>query len=57
MTQMTVEDFDGMTCEVEMTLEPMGKGNTPASPSAPLPPGGCVDGPGPEQRWPYAGDD
>ena len=51
MNQDTVEDCNGMAAEFRDTLEPLDRGDTPASP-APLPPGGCVDKPGPTQRWP-----
>jgi hypothetical protein len=36
------------------SLEPLDRGMSPAG-AGPLPPGGCVDGPGPEQLWPYEG--
>ncbi len=38
------------------TLEPLDQGASTAG-AGPLPPGGCVDEPGPTQRWPYEGDD
>jgi hypothetical protein len=53
---MNVDSFPTKTGapDYDHSLDPLDAGNEPGSPNA-LPPGGCVDGPGPVQRWPYGG--